>query len=359
MNNENIKIAFFDAKQYDREFFDRENCKYGFDIKYFTPKLNSETVKLTENFNAVCLFVNDNVDAEALEKLYVNDVKLIAMRCAGYNNVDLQAVYDKIHVMRVPEYSPHAVAEHALALMLALNRKVHKAYNRVRDHNFSIAGLMGFDMYGKTAGIVGTGRIGKCTAEILRGLGMRIIAYDLYPDDDFAKKNDIEYVALDELYQNSDIISLHCPLNKDNIHMINTESISVMKDNVMIVNTSRGQLIDTVALVEGLKSRKIGAAGLDVYEEESEYFFEDKSDEIIVDDLLARLTAFNNVIITSHQAFFTEEAVCNIAATTLRNISDYFSGNKLENEICYRCGESPCPKKSQNKDSCFPRDNDK
>ena len=335
MSDNKIRIAFFDAKIYDQEFFNSENEKYGFEIKYFAPRLNPDTVKLCDGFDVVCAFVNDDVNGEVIDKLHKLGIELIALRCAGYNNVDLKAVKDKIHVVRVPKYSPHAIAEHSLALMLALNRKVHKAYNRVRDHNFSIAGLMGFDMNSKTAGIVGTGAIGKRTAEICRGFGMRVIAYDLYPDQSFAEKIGMEYVELDSLYAESDIISLHCPLCKDNFHMIDEESISKMKDGVMIINTSRGQLIDAAALVGGLKSKKVGSAGLDVYEEESEYFFEDRSDEIIVDDLLARLTAFPNVIITSHQAFFTKEAVTNIAATTMRNINDYFTSEKLENEVIY------------------------
>lgn len=333
MKNDPVKIAFFDTKSYDREFFDRENTDYGFEIKYFTSRLNQDTVRLCDGFSVVCAFVNDEIDRTVIEKLCDSGVKLIAMRCAGYNNVDLKAASGRIPVVRVPEYSPHAIAEHALALMLALNRKVHKAYNRVRDHNFSIAGLMGFDMYSKTVGVVGTGKIGKRTAEILKGFGMRVIAYDLYPDNDFARKAGIEYVELDKLYADSDIITLHCPLKKDNIHMIDSKSIKKMKDGVMIINTSRGQLIDAASLVDGLKSKKIGSAGLDVYEEESEYFFEDRSDEIIVDDLLARLTAFPNVIITSHQAFFTKEAISNIAAATLRSIKDFFAGKHLDNEI--------------------------
>jgi D-lactate dehydrogenase len=335
MNHNKVKIAFFDAKIYDREFFDKENERYDFEIKYFAPRLNSDTVKLCDGFDVVCVFVNDEVNGEVIDRLNEFGIKLIALRCAGYNNVDLKAVKDIIHVVRVPKYSPHAIAEHSLALMLALNRKVHKAYNRVRDHNFSIAGLMGFDMNSKTAGIVGTGAIGKRTAEICRGFGMRVIAYDLYPDRSFSERAGVEYVDINCLYAESDIISLHCPLCKDNFHMIDENSISNMKDGAMIINTSRGQLIDAAALVEGLKSKKIGSAGLDVYEEESEYFFEDRSDEIIVDDLLARLTAFPNVIITSHQAFFTKEAVTNIAAATMRNINDYFTSEKLENEVIY------------------------
>ncbi|OGV51549.1 MAG: hydroxyacid dehydrogenase [Lentisphaerae bacterium GWF2_44_16] len=351
-----IKIAFFDAKTYDREFFDRENKNYGYEIKYFPVKLSADTAQLAKGYNTLCLFVNDDISSEVIDKIYENGTRLIVMRCAGYNNVDLKAAFKKVHVLRVPEYSPYAVAEHAAALILALNRKVHKAYNRVRDHNFSIAGLMGFDMHGKTAGVIGTGRIGKVMCEILRGFGMKLLAFDRYPDSAFASRCGVEYIELKELYRRSDIISIHCPLTKDNFHMIDADAISQMKPGVILINTSRGQLVDTAALVEGLKNEKIKAAGLDVYEEESEYFFEDKSDEIMVDDLLARLTSFSNVIITSHQGFFTEEALNNIAATTLQNVADYYSGNALKNEICYHCSESPCPKKTENKLSCFPRD---
>ena len=352
--NNKIKIAFFDAKIYDKDFFNRENENYGYEIKYFPVKLSADTAQLASGYNTICLFVNDDISAEVIDKIYENGVRLIIMRCAGYNNVDLHAAFNKIHVLRVPEYSPHAVAEHAAALILALNRKVHKAYNRVRDNNFSIAGLMGFDMHGKTAGIIGTGRIGRIMSEILRGFGMKIIAYDRYPDSTFGSSPGVEYLELDELYRRSDIISVHCPLTKDNFHMINSAAINQMKPGVTLINTSRGQLVDTAALVEGLKSGKVGAAGLDVYEEESDYFFEDKSDEIMVDDLLARLTSFNNVIITSHQAFFTREALESIAATSLKNVADYYSGEALGNEICYHCGEVPCPKKTENKGSCFP-----
>lgn len=354
IKNNEIKIAFFDAKIYDKEFFDRENENYGYEIKYLPVKLSADTAQLAAGYNALCLFVNDDISAEVIDKIYKNGVRLIVMRCAGYNNVDLHTAFDKIHVLRVPEYSPHAVAEHAAALILALNRKVHKAYNRVRDNNFSIAGLMGFDMHGKNAGIIGTGRIGEIMCKILSGFGMKILAYDRYPDLAFASRYGVDYLELNELYQRSDIISVHCPLSKDNFHMIDSDAINRMKPGVVIINTSRGQLVDTAALVEGLKSSKIRAAGLDVYEEESEYFFEDKSDEIMVDDLLARLTSFSNVIITSHQGFFTREALENIATTTLRNVADYYAEKPLKNEVCYHCGESPCPKKNENKPSCFP-----
>lgn len=350
-----VKVALFDAKPYDREYFEKVNQDYGFNIKYFTSHLNGETVNLTEGFECICIFVNDEVGAEVAEHLYHKGVKLIALRSAGYNNVDLPAVYKKIHVVRVPAYSPHAVGEHAVALMLALNRKTHKAYYRIRENNFAINGLMGFDMYGKTAGIIGTGRIGQVVIRILNGFGMKVLAYDSYPNLSLAKDLNFTYTDLEELYNRSDIISLHCPLTKETYHLIDRQSIACMKDEVMIINTSRGQLIDTRALIEGLKSGKIGCAGLDVYEEESDYFFEDLSQTYIADDVLARLLTFNNVLITSHQGFFTREALLNIATTTLENIKLFFTGGALPNEICYRCdgvgSGAVCPRKQTGR--CF------
>jgi len=262
-----------------------------------------------------------------------NGVKLIALRCAGFNNVDLKAAEGRIKVVRVPAYSPYAIAEHTLALMLTLNRKIHKAYFRTRDGNFSLNGLIGFDMHGKTAGIIGTGKIAKILIQALRGLGVNVVAYDLYPDLDFAKKYDVKYTSLDELYRQSDIISLHCPLTKETEYIINDDSIAKMKDRVMIINTGRGKLIHTAALIDGLKSKKIGFAGLDVYEEESNIFYEDRSNHVINDDVLARLLSFNNVIVTSHQAFFTKEAMESIAATTLQNVQDFVDGKPLVNEV--------------------------
>ncbi|SHF43151.1 D-lactate dehydrogenase [Bacteroides luti] len=327
------RIAFFDTKSYDEESFNKINEKYNFEIKYFKGHLNGNNVILTKDADAVCIFVNDIADAEIIDALAENGVKLIALRCAGFNNVDLSAAQGKIAVVRVPAYSPYAVAEHAVALMMALNRKTHRAYLRTRDGNFALNGLMGFDMHGKTAGIIGTGKIAKILIHILKGFGMNILAYDLYPDYNFARENDVVYTTMDELYHNSDIISLHCPLTDQTKYLINDYSISKMKDGVMIINTGRGQLIHTNALIEGLKNKKIGAAGLDVYEEESEYFYEDKSDKIIDDDVLARLLSFNNVIVTSHQAFFTQEALANIASTTLQNMQDFIDGKPLENEV--------------------------
>ncbi len=327
------KIAFFGTKPYDEKSFDKVNEKYGFEIKYFKGHLNKNNVMLTQGADVVCIFVNDTADAEVIQAMVDNGVKVLALRCAGYNNVDLNAAKDKLTIVRVPAYSPYAVAEYTVALMLSLNRKIPRATWRTRDGNFSLHGLMGFDMHGKTAGIIGTGKIAKILIQILRGFGMNILAYDVYPDYNFAREHQVVYTSLDELYHSSDIISLHCPLTDATKYLINDYSISKMKDGVMIINTGRGQLIHTNALIEGLKNKKIGYAGLDVYEEENEYFYEDKSDRIIDDDVLARLLSFNNVIVTSHQAFFTKEAMHNIAETTLQNIKDFETGKVLENEV--------------------------
>ncbi|WP_290091781.1 2-hydroxyacid dehydrogenase [Parabacteroides goldsteinii] len=322
------KIAFFGAKPYDIASFDKVNEKYNYDIKYFKGHLNPNNVVLTQGADAVCIFVNDTADVAVIDAMADNGVKLLALRCAGFNNVDLEAAKGKLPVVRVPAYSPYAVAEYSLALMLSLNRKIHRAYWRTRDGNFSLNGLMGFDMHGKTVGIIGTGKIAKILIRILKGLGMHILAYDVYPDYKFAEEEGITYTTLDELYKSSDIISLHCPLTEQTRYIINDDSIAKMKDGVMIINTGRGQLIHTNALIEGLKEKKIAAAGLDVYEEEG-----DKSDKIIDDDVLARLLSFNNVIVTSHQAFFTKEAMHNIAETTLQNIEDFRQNRPLVNEV--------------------------
>ena len=327
------KIAFFGAKPYDIASFDKVNEKYNYDIRYYKGHLNPNNVVLTQDTDAVCIFVNDTADAAVIDAMVDNGVKLLALRCAGFNNVDLKAAKGKLPVVRVPAYSPYAVAEYSLALMLSLNRKIHRAYWRTRDGNFSLNGLMGFDMHGKTIGIIGTGKIAKILIRLLKGFGMRILAYDLYPDMKFAGEEGISYVSLDELYRESDIISLHCPLTDQTKYMIDKDSIDKMKDGVMIINTGRGQLINTNDLIEGLKEKKIAAAGLDVYEEEGEYFYEDKSDKIIDDDVLARLLSFNNVIVTSHQAFFTKEALHNIAETTLQNIEDFRCHRPLVNEV--------------------------
>lgn len=327
-----VKITFFGAKSYDQTSFDAANRNYGFRIKYHESHFNAENIILAKDSRVVCIFVNDTADRQTLKLAADMGVELVALRCAGFNNVDLRAAGEfGIRVVRVPAYSPYAVAEHALALMLSLNRKIHRAYWRTRDGNFSLHGLMGFDMYGKTAGLIGTGKIAKIVIDILLGFGMKIVAYDPYPDETLTEK--VRYVALEELYRSSDIISLHCPLTDQTRYIIDHSAIERMKEGVMLINTGRGQLIHTKALIDGLKTKKIGAAGLDVYEEEGEYFYEDKSDKIIDDDTLARLLTFNNVIVTSHQGFFTEEALANIADTTLGNIQAFLGGEELINEV--------------------------
>lgn len=327
------KIAFYSAKPYDIESFSTVNSQFGFDIHYFKGHLNKQNVVLSKDMDAVCVFVNDVVNAEVIEALVANGVKILALRCAGYNNVDLAAAAGKITVVRVPAYSPYAVAEFTVALMLSLNRKIHRAYWRTKDSNFSLNGLMGFDMFGKTVGVVGTGKIAKILIHILKGFGMHVLAYDIYPDKQYAEQEGYTYTTLDELYRKSDIITLHCPLTEETHHLINKESIAKMKDGVIIINTGRGQLIQTNALIDGLKDKKISAAGLDVYEEEGAYFYEDVSDRFIDDDTLARLLSFNNVIVSSHQAFFTREAMHNIAETTLQNIKDFYEGKPVLNKI--------------------------
>lgn len=321
-------VAFFDAKAYDRDSFSRFSDE-NISIRFFENKLNEDTVSMAACCDAVCAFVNDTINGEVIEKLSSYGVGVIAMRCAGYNNVDLKAAAGRIKVLRVPAYSPYAVAEHAMGLILTLNRKLHRAYIRTRDHNFSLEGLTGFDLKGKTVGIIGTGKIGRCFADVCKGFGMEIIGFDPYKSNEFCGK----YVSLDGLLEKSDIISLHCPLTKENHHLINRETISKMKDGAYIINTSRGLLIDTAALTEGLKSGKIGAAGLDVYEEETALFFEDYSDEIIPDDTLSTIISMPNVIVTSHQAFLTREALDGIAGTTMENLRAYFAGDELKNEI--------------------------
>ena len=335
MNNR--KIAFFDAKPYDIESFNEVNRSYGFTVKYFKFHLTPDNIVLAQGYDAVVIFVNDTVDAAMIMQLKEYGVKLIALRSAGFNNVDLKAALNNISVARVPAYSPYAIAEHTVALMLTLNRKVHRAYFRTRDTNFALNGLLGFDMHGKTAGVIGTGRIGRVLVKILRGFGMEVLLTDNYPDASFAAETGSRYVSLEELYRESDIISLNCPLTRETEFMINYSSISMMKKGVMLINTGRGKLIRTADLIEGLKSGQVGSAGLDVYEEESQFFFEDLSDRVLADDVLARLLTFNNVIITSHQGFFTREAIRNIAETTLKNIDDFFAGRKLENEVCFNC----------------------
>ena len=344
-----IKVAFFDAKAYDKPSFDRYGSLQDVRFKYLETKLNEDTVDLARGCDAVCVFVNDTVNAAVIDRLYEYGVRLIALRSAGYNNVDLQAAFGKIHVVHVPAYSPYAVAEHAIALLLTSVRRIHKAYNRTREFNFSLNGLTGFDFHGKTVGVVGTGKIGRIFIDICRGFGMNVIAYDRFP----AKDSGITYVSLEELLEQSDIISLHCPLTDETRHMINAEAIGKMKKGVVIVNTSRGALIDAEALLEGIKARKIGAACLDVYEEEADVFFEDRSGHILNDDLLSRLISMPNVIVTSHQAFLTEEALNNIAETTVSNILSCFEKDGMcDNELCYRCGNIEQCKKER-KEKCF------
>lgn len=310
------------------------NKRFGFELKYYKAHPTMDNIVLVQGATVVCVFVNDPLTADIIAEMGRLGVKLIALRCAGFNNVDLTAAKQAgIRVVRVPAYSPHAIAEFTLGLILGVNRHIPRAATRTRDGNFSLQGLMGFDLYGKTIGIVGTGKIAKVLIELLQGFGMRLLGYDPYPDTAFAEKNGLEYVSLDTLLQESDIISLHCPLTADNHYMINAEAIGKMKQGVMIVNTGRGGLIDTEALIQGLKSRKIGSAALDVYEEEGGYFYEDVSDNIIEDDVLARLLSFNNVLLTSHQAFFTREALTNIATTTLQNVKDFVEGRELINEV--------------------------
>lgn len=321
------KIAFFDTKPYDRKWFDELNTDFKF--KYHEHKLTADSAELAKGCRAVVAFVNDTLDKETIDRLCEIGVELIAMRCAGYNNVDIKYAKGRINVVRVPTYSPYAVAEHAMALLLTLNRKIHRASNRTRDFNFSLNGLTGFDLHGKTAGIIGTGQIGCIFMEICKGFGMNVIAYDLYPKND----SEINYVSIDELLAQSDIISLHCPLTSATRYIINKENISKMKDGAYIINTSRGQLIDSEALIQALKSKKIGGAGLDVYEEETAFFFEDYSTTVIDDDTLSLLVSMPNVLMTSHQAFLTEEALEKIAEVTLFNLKQFYNGEPLTNQV--------------------------
>jgi D-lactate dehydrogenase len=324
-----VKVAVFSAKKYDREFLSAANGSRH-ELHFFEPHLNEETAGLTAGFGAVCVFVNDQVDAAVIAKLHSLGVQLIALRCAGYNNVDLAAAKKHgLTVVRVPAYSPYAVAEHTIALMLALNRKVHRAYNRVREGNFALDGLLGFDMHGKTVGIIGTGQIGTMVAQILTGFGCPTVAFDPFPSAT-CQSIGVRYVELDDLFTQSEIITLHCPLTPENTYIISDAAIAKMKKGVMLINTSRGALLDTLAIIQGLKSGKIGYLGLDVYEEEERIFFEDRSGLILSDDVFARLLTFPNVIITGHQAFFTREALLNIAATTIDNITRFENNQPLE-----------------------------
>ena len=330
---EKTKIIFFDIKDYDREFFEKYGKNYNFEMSFFKSKLSLENVNLTKEYDVVCAFTNDDIGKETIDAMAENGVKLLAMRCAGFNNVSLKDIKERFKVVRVPAYSPHAIAEYTVGLILAVNRKINKAYVRTREGNFSINGLMGVDLYGKTAGIIGTGKIGQILIKILRGFDMKVIAYDLFPNQKIADELGFEYVSLDELYANSDIISLNCPLTKETQYMINRRTMLKMKDGVILVNTGRGMLIDSADLVEALKDKKIGAVALDVYEEEENYFFQDKSTQVIEDDILGRLLSFYNVIITSHQEYFKKEAVEAITVTTLNNIKDFVEGKPLVNEV--------------------------
>ena len=331
-----MKIAFFDAKPYDRQAFDKFGKEKNISFKYFETKLNEDTAGLANGSDGVCVFVNDTVNAEVIDRLCDMNVKFIALRCAGFNNVDINHARGRIRVVRVPAYSPYAVAEHTMAMLLTSIRRIHKAYIRTKDFNFSLVGMTGFDLYGKTVGVVGTGRIGRVFIDICRGFGMKVLAYDKYPAKDLDNGDTVRYVELDELLSNSDIISLHCPLNDETYHLIDEQAIEKCKRGVVILNTSRGARVDAEALLAGIKSRKIGAACLDVYEEESEFFFEDFSGHILEDDTLARLISMPNVIVTSHQAFLTEEALSNIAETTVENIIELVENGECENEILHK-----------------------
>lgn len=329
-----MKIAFFDTHQFDRNAFLKEIKNFNHEIQFFETRLTEQTANLAKGFPCVCAFVNDKLDRKTLGALSATGTKLIALRSAGFNNVDLEAASELgLRIVRVPEYSPHAVAEHAVTLILSLNRKIYRAYNRVREGNFSLDGLVGFDLYQKSVGIVGTGKIGSVVAKILKGFGCQVYAYDRTHNPSLLEAG-VEYVGLDELLQKSDIISLHVPLTPETRHLIDAKAISLTKKGVMLINTGRGALIDTRALIEALKSGHIGYAGLDVYEEEEGIFFENLSERILQDDQLARLLTFPNVLLTSHQAFLTEEALSNIAQITLQNIADFEKGNHLSNEVC-------------------------
>ena len=344
-----MKVAFFDAKPYDKIGFDRYTEGTDISIKYFETHLNEDTVSLAKGYDCVCVFVNDVLNKTVVDQLYEQGVRMIALRCAGFNNVDTRACFGKIHVFRVPAYSPYAVAEHAMALLLSLNRHIPRAYTRTRDFNFSLSGLTGFDLYGKTIGVIGTGKLGKNFADICKGFGVNILAYDKFPNPNLG----LNYVELPELLEKSDVISLHCPLTDDTQHMINAQSIAQMKPGAIIINTSRGRLIDTEALINGIKSGQIYGAGLDVYEEEGDLFYEDYSGHVIQDDTLIRLIAMPNVIVTSHQAYLTKEALDNIANTTVNNIKTFFAGElNPDTEVCYHCSRKETCRKERHK-KCF------
>ena len=328
-----MKLAFFDAKPYDKPAFDRYAADAGIKIKYYETKLNEDTGELATGADAVCVFVNDTVDREVIDRLYELGVKTVALRCAGFNNVDIKHAAGKIRVVRVPAYSPYAVAEHAIALLLTSIRRIHKAYIRTRDFNFSLNGMTGFDLHGKTVGVIGTGRIGRVFIDICLGFGMKVLAYDKFPAEGLDNGDTVRYVTTEELFAKSDLISLHCPLTDETYHIINEQSLAACKRGVVLINTSRGALVDAEALLSAIKARQVGAACLDVYEEESDLFFEDNSGHILEDDTLARLISMPNVIVSSHQAFLTEEALSNIAETTVENLLALESSGSSENEV--------------------------
>lgn len=324
-------VAFFDAKPYDLRWFNEMKSDYGIDIRFLENKLNADTAILANGCRGIVAFVSDDLSAPTIDRLCRSGVETVAMRCAGFNNVDLRHARGKLRVFHVPAYSPNAVAEHAMALLLCLNRKLHRAYNRVREYNFSLKGLEGFDLNGKTVGVVGTGKVGKVFIDICRGFGMSVVAYDPHP----IEIPGVEFVDFEQLCRRSDIISLHCPLTKESYHLINEKTLALMRSGVYIINTSRGALIDSEALLNAIKSEKVAGAGLDVYEEESDFFYEDVSSSVIQDDKLKLLLSTPNVLITSHQAFLTGEALHNIAQITLQNLMDFFSSRASENEIVF------------------------
>ena len=331
-----MKVAFFSTKSYDKEYFDRVNSDGYHQFSYFEAALNTATAALAKEHNAVCLFVNDKADKQTIEQLASNGIKLIALRCAGFNNVDLEAASkNNIKIVRVPAYSPEAVAEHAVALILTLNRKTHKAYNRVRESNFSLENLTGFNLHEKAVGVIGTGKIGQAFCRIMLGFGCKILAYDKFTSEEMIKAG-VHYCSLDEVLIQSDIISLHCPLVPETQHLINKKAFSKMKKGAMLINTSRGAVIDTADAIEALKKGQLGYFGLDVYEQEEKLFFKDLSEKIIADDMITRLIGFPNVLITSHQGFFTKEALEQIAMVTLKNINDFEKGLTLENEVRFK-----------------------
>ncbi len=330
-----MKIAVFDTHRFERAYFEGGNAQHRHALTFLETRLGPETARLAAGFACVCAFVNDRLDAETLRILADGGARLLALRSAGFNHVDLKAAAERgLRVVRVPEYSPYAVAEHAVALILTLNRKTHRAYSRVREGNFSLDGLVGFDLHGKTVGIVGAGRIGAVMAKIMKGFGCQVLIYDLKPNDAVIQDGAADFVDLERLLKESDILSLHVPLTRETRHLIDERALSLMKPGAMLINTGRGALIDTAALIQALKSGHLGSAGLDVYEEEEGIFFEDLSAQVLQDDVLARLLTFPNVVLTAHQAFLTQEALTSIARTTLQNVSDFEAGLKLTNEVC-------------------------